>query len=107
MMNITKLYFLCTVWQIISRTFGQDSSWGITNTVSSPSLDAGKRVTKPIQETAWFITLMVLIAVILIVLLMMVLWSRHRGTKYLGKLILLLSKCEVQFRMLLTNVIKI
>ena len=98
---------MCLLWQSIPRSFGQDSSWRITNTVPSPFLDAGKRVTKPIQETAWFITLMVLIAVILIALLIMILWTRHRGTKYLGKLLLLFPKCKAQFQLLFTSGIKI
>ena len=98
---------VCLVWQSIPRNFGKDSSWRITSNVPSPSLDAGKRATKPIQETAWFITVMVLIAVILIALLIMILWTRHRGTKYLGKLLLLLPKCKAQFQLLFTSGIKI
>jgi len=47
--------------------------------------DAGKRATTPIHQTAWFIALLVLIAILLIVLLIFVLYTQHQGAKYQGK----------------------
>ncbi|XP_015778144.1 PREDICTED: fibronectin type III domain-containing protein-like isoform X2 [Acropora digitifera] len=44
---------------------------------------AGKRVSTPIYQSAWFIALLVLIALLLLGLLTFVLYTRHQGAKYL------------------------
>ena len=49
-------------------------------------LSASQPLINPIHKTAWFITLLIIIAVVLIVLLIFVHYTRHQGAKYLGKL---------------------
>jgi len=49
-------------------------------------LSGNQPVKNPIHKAAWFIILMTIIAAVLIVLLIFVLYTRHQGAKYLGKL---------------------
>ncbi|XP_068714977.1 fibronectin type III domain-containing protein-like [Montipora foliosa] len=43
---------------------------------------AGQRTTTPIHQTAWFIALLVFIALLIVVLLIFVLYDRYQGAKY-------------------------
>ena len=62
---------------------------------------AGKRSTTPIHQSAWFIALLVLIAILLIVLLIFVLYTRRRGSKYPGKTIMVIEVRGVWHHVLL------
>lgn len=61
---------------------GESPPSDITEARPIPGIVAGKRSTTPIHQSAWFIALLVLIAILLIVLLIFVLYTRRRGSKY-------------------------
>lgn len=61
----------------------QSPSSDVTDGRPLPGIvNAGKRATTPVHKTAWFITLMGIVVLVLIGLCIMILYNRQKGTKY-------------------------
>ncbi|KAL9959377.1 hypothetical protein ACROYT_G032696 [Oculina patagonica] len=61
---------------------GESPPSDITEARPLPGVSAGQRATTPIHKSAWFIALLVLIALLFLVLIIFVLYTKHRGAKY-------------------------